>query len=316
MESVRQKILVLLYPPVLVPRSLYLFRHAFAVSNLTRVDWIVQDFYNRASGKMADFLIPEFLFGISMLVQIIADGIRSHIRMDKLIKDYPDNLRFLRVHDQGAVFGIQPISKRRLPSVPFPFPGFLSAPFHSLNQDIFPLNLSNSGQNSDGQFPGIFGRINPVFHTNQVYAVILDILQGIQHIRCVSAKPGQLEHQDIAYPVPAIRHVLKHLLELRSSGNAFSGFSRVTVFPDNLHTLKLREFHQTVFLGVQAVAVHLHGSRNPDIKITFFLLFHASASSYSAVSGTIRKFFRASRIASSFSFGHFGTRAFGSSGLL
>ena len=222
MESVRQKILVLLYPAVLVPRSLHLFRYAFAVSNLARVDWIVQDFYNRASGKMADFLIPEFLFGISMLVQIIADGIRSHIRMDKLIKDYPDNLRFLRVHDQGAVFGIQPISERRLPSVPLPFPGFLPAPFHGLNQDIFPLNLSNSRQNSDGQFPGVFGRINPIFHTNQVYAVILDILQGIQHIRRVPAKPGQLEHQDIAYPVPAIRHILQHLLELRPSGNALS----------------------------------------------------------------------------------------------
>src|SRR5699024_900873 len=134
-----QKILVLLYPAVLVPRSLHLFRYAFAVSNLARVDWIVQDFYNGASRKMADFLIPEFLFGISMLVQIIADGIRSHIRMDKLIKDYPDNLRFLRVHDQGAVFGIQEVSERRLPSVPFPFPGFLSASFHGLNRDIFPF---------------------------------------------------------------------------------------------------------------------------------------------------------------------------------
>ena len=41
-------------------------------------------------------------------------------------------------------------------------------------------------------------------------------------INHIPAKPGQFEHQDIAYLVPAIRHVLQHLLKLRSPGNTLS----------------------------------------------------------------------------------------------
>lgn len=81
--------------------------------------------------------------------------------------------RFLRFHNQHAVSRTQEIHERHLAAVPFPFPGFPACAFHRLDQDIFPLILNVSRQRGDGKLPGIFGRINPIFRTEQVHAVIL-----------------------------------------------------------------------------------------------------------------------------------------------
>ena len=49
------------------------------------------------------FLIPHPLFCITVPVEIIADRVCSHIRMDELIKDKPHHLSFLKINDQSAV---------------------------------------------------------------------------------------------------------------------------------------------------------------------------------------------------------------------
>ena len=177
---------------VLIPRSLHLFRHGFCrkQSYPRRLD-CPRIFYNRASGKMADFLIPEFLLGISMLVQVIADGIRPHIRMEELIKDYPDNLRFLRF-----TIRVLFLESRRYPNgacPPFHFPSLAFCLRPSIVWTrIFSRSISATADRTVMvSFPESFEESIPSSTQIRFTTVILDILQGIQHIRRVPAKPGQ-----------------------------------------------------------------------------------------------------------------------------
>ena len=66
-----------LYPMILIPGSLNLFRCALTVSNLSDIDRIIKDSRQEGSGEIIVFLSPCFLLGITMLIQIIADGVKS-----------------------------------------------------------------------------------------------------------------------------------------------------------------------------------------------------------------------------------------------
>ena len=287
-QSIRQKILILLHPAILIPCSLHLFRLIFPVSNLPYINRIIQYLQNRASGKVTDLLIPEPLLCISMLVQIFTDGISSGLRPGKLVKDDPDNLRFLRVHNQRTVFWIQFISKRRLPAIPLSLPSLLFPAFHSLNQDILSFNLRHRWQDCNGQLAGIFGRVNAILHADQIHSVILDILEWVEHIRRIAPKPWEFKDQNIGNAVLLLRHILEHPGKFRPAGDILSRFSGVTVFPDNLHILELGKFRQPVFLCLKAITLYLHGRGHPHINITFLFSHSAASSKYSVDSGIIR----------------------------
>ena len=179
MQSIRQQVIICLHPPVLIPRSLHLLCNILPVSNLPCINRIIQNLHDQPSGKIVQFMSSYLFLRITSLVQIIADSICSHIRMHKLVINDPHNLRFFLIHHQCAVPGIQIISERSLPAIPFSLSGLLLSSFHCLDQNILPFNLSHCRQHRDGQLAGILRGINPVFHTDQIHAIILDKLQGI-----------------------------------------------------------------------------------------------------------------------------------------
>src|SRR5699024_2668950 len=121
-----------LYPMILIPGSLNLFRCALTVSNLSDIDRIIKDSRQEGSGEIIVFLSPCFLLGITMLIQIIADGVKSHIFMNIFLEDNPDHFCIRRINGYGVILLIKIVTKWSLSAIPFSFTRFLLSAFHRL----------------------------------------------------------------------------------------------------------------------------------------------------------------------------------------
>ena len=111
--------------------------------------------------------------------------------------------------------------------------------------------------------------------------------------------PESLEESmpSVADAVLLSGNVVEHPHELRPAGDALAGLSGVAVLPGDLHVLEVRVFLNGVLLCLEAVAVDLHLRGDANVGVAFCLLsVHFSSSPRTASSGTMRKYFNASRI--------------------
>ena len=206
-----------------------------------------------------------------VVLQIFCNSVCADIRMHILVINGADRLRFFLVDNQFPIDQLIPIGGKA--AIPAALPCLLDAALHGLNTDIFALNLRHSGQDGDHQFARVFGRINAIFYTYQIDAKILHDLKGRKHVRRISAKAGQFEHQNIRHAVFSGFDVFHHLAELRPSFNGFAGLSRVLIFPNNLIIVIVCVGFHFGLLSIQRVAVYLHSGGNSGISINFYLLF-------------------------------------------
>ena len=175
-------------------------------------------------------LTGKFLKTVGL--QIFGKTICTCVRVYILLKNRAYGRGFVLVDLQHTVN--QTIAIRRKTPVPATFPCLLDAAFHGLDTDVLTLDLCNSGQNGDHQFASVFRRINAIFHANQIDAEVLHHLQGRQHIRCIAAKTGELEHQHIGNAILAGFDVLHHPAERSTALNGLARFSGILVFADDL----------------------------------------------------------------------------------
>ena len=243
---------------IFIPAAFDLFGLMPSVNDLSGINGIIKDLHYKTSGEIIQFLLLYLLFRISVLIQIITDSVCSKPLMSKLCEDDLYDLRLFRIDDQRAVLGIQRVPEWSLPAVPLALSGFLAASFHRLYQNVFSFYFGNSRQNRNSQLTGILGRINPVFHADQVYTEILYILKGIKNIRRISSESRKLEYKDEIHSVTILSHIIQHLGKLWSSSDILTGLSCVAVFPDYLYILKIRELRQPLPLSFKAVALHLY----------------------------------------------------------
>lgn len=84
---------------------------------------------------------------------------------------------------------------------------------------------------------------------------------------------GQLEGQNKRNALLAIFDVLPHLVKMRTAFNQFTRFSLILIFVSNLIIIKFCKGLHVGFMGIQRVAINLHGSGKPHIGINFYLFF-------------------------------------------
>ena len=174
------------------------------------------------------------------------------------------------VDDKHAI--LDPIAIWSLTAVPFAFTSLLPTSCHRLRLDVFTLQLGDTGQNRKEDFSGSTGRINPIFHADQVYAKVLHNLQVVQYISGVTPETGQLEHQHVIDMILiAVLYPAHHFLKLRPAGSILAGFSLVRKGSNYLHTAVSCLPFQTVLLCIQTISVHLHLCGNAGIEIAVFL---------------------------------------------
>ena len=207
----------------------------------------------------------------AVVFQIFCNSVCANIRVHILVIDDSDCLRFFLVDHQFPIH--QPIPIGSKAAVPAALPCFLDSALHGLDTDIFTLNLRHSRQDRDHQFARVFGRINAIFYTYQIDAKILHDLKGRKHVRRISAKARQFEHQNIRHAVFSGFDVFHHLAELRPSFNGFAGLSRVLIFPNNLIIVIVCVGFHFGLLSIQRVAVYLHSGGNSGIGVNSNLFF-------------------------------------------
>ena len=232
MQPIGQQVVVLLHQLILVPCAAHFFRFAASIGNLAAVHRIFQNQANQMCVKQG---IPPILPGNladTVVFQIFCNSVCANIRVHILVIDDSDCLRFFLVDHQFPIH--QPIPIGSKATVPAALPCFLDSALHGLDTDIFTLNLRHGRQDRDHQFARIFGRINAILNTHQINAKILHDLKGGKHIRRISAKAGQFEHQNIRHSVFSGFDVFHHLAELRPSFNGFAGLSCIFIFTDDL----------------------------------------------------------------------------------
>ena len=199
---------------------------------------------------------------------------KLHIRFQILGINQPDNLRFPWLNSQLPV--LIPIPERRRSACPASLHHLLHPSGHKLHPDILPFNLRYSGQDRQSQPSALGGTVNTVFHTYQIHIIVQKRLNGFQHIRGVPSETGQLKHQHIRDLLLPADDVVHHLHKGRSSQDALSGFSGVTVFARDFKVLIFRVLAQAFLLSLQAVAFRLGGRGNTGVNVTF--LFHVLTS--------------------------------------
>ena len=208
MSALRKKIVVCLDPAILVSGSFDLFRYNLSVGDLSDIDRIGQDCFDQRFCKMGEISLTQLALLVAVLVQIPADCLNPHSLVGVQVKDNSDNLRVLGLNRQGIIFFIEFIAERSRTSVPFSFTGFLLSPLHGLHQDVFTLYFRHCREDCDRQLTGISGGINSVLHTDQVYTVVLDILQGVKDICRITPETGKFKYQNVLHSVAVIGNVL------------------------------------------------------------------------------------------------------------
>ena len=212
----------------------------------------------------------------TVVFQILCDAICTDVCVNILVIDDTNGLCLFLVDDQFPIHQLIPIGCKA--AVPATFPCFLDAALHGLDTDVFTLDLCYGRQDRDHQFASVLGRINAIFHTDQIDAKILHDLKGREHVCRISAEAGQFEHQNIGHAILARFDVLHHLAELRPAFNGLAGLSCVLVFADDLIIIVVGVGFHFGLLRIQRVAVHLHSGGDPGIDVNFCLFFlHLSA---------------------------------------
>ena len=216
-----------------------------------------------------------------MGVQIPGNACYTIVGMDKAVKNNTDNFHFIVCNRKLAIF--QPIAIGCKAAVPFALTGFLFTASHRLSTDVFTFDFSNSRENGNHQFAGIFGTVNAILYANQVDTKILHELQGVQNIGGIASKTGELEYQNIRNAVFTVLHISQHLLKFVPSLNVLTGKSFVRIFSGNDHILVVGIFAQLFTLGIQTVTVHLHGRGYARINVTLGACFFHKDPSLSAI---------------------------------
>ena len=247
-------------------------RFAATVCDLAAVDRIVQHCLDEVGGEGGQHVVLSQLFGVAVAVQILGDGADPVARMHIPVIDDPDDLGFILGNQDQAVF--QPIAVRCKAAIPLALAGLLLSADHGLRADIFTLDFCHSGQNGDHQLAAFLGGINAILHADQVDAIVLHELKGVQHVRCVSAETGELEDENIINAVLLCLNVLKHPPEFHASLNVLSGEALVRVFADDGHFLIRRISAELFSLRVQRVAVNLHAGGYTGVDVAISPLPH------------------------------------------
>ena len=155
--------------------------------------------------------IAQTRHDIAVIVQIGSNARCAHVGTDILGEDDLNNFYFIFGNLQISVH--QLVAVGRETAVPLAFAGLLLTTCHRLDADVLTLDLGYGRQYGNHQLAGILGGVDAVLHTDQVHAVILHQLQGVQHIGGVASETGQLEHQHIGHAVLAFLDILQHLSE-------------------------------------------------------------------------------------------------------
>jgi len=213
-------------------------------------------------------LTSKFLKTVGL--QIFGKTICTCVRVYILLKNCANGRGFILIDLQHTVN--QTIAIRRKTAVPATFSRLLDAPFHGLNTDVLTLDFSDSGQNGDHQFAGVFAGvfrgINAVLHANQVHTKILHYLQGRQYIGSIAAKTGELEHQHIGNAILAGFDVLHHPAERCTT---LDGFACILIFTNDLAVVEVCIGFHASFLRIQRIAIDLHGRGNTGISVNLCL---------------------------------------------
>ena len=270
MKSIVNGIIICPYDVRFVASADPFHRFAATVCDLAAVDRIVQHCLDEVGGEGGQHVVLAQLFGVAVAVQILGDGADPVTRMHISVIDDPDDLGFVLGNQNQAVF--QLIAVRRKAAIPLALASLLLAASHGLRADVFTLDFCHGGQNRDHQLAAFLGGVDAVLHADQVDAIVLHELKGVQHVRCVSAKAGELEDEDIIDTVLLSLNILEHPSEFHASLNVLAGEAFVRVFADDGHFLIRRISAELFSLRVQRVAVNLHagGYTGVDVAMSPF----------------------------------------------
>ena len=270
-QTICQQVVVLLHQLVLISGAAHFFHLAAAIGNFSAVHRIFQNQPDQVCIKQGILPILPGNLADTVVFQILCNAVCANVRVNILVIDDTNRLCFFLVDHQFSIYQLIPIGGKA--TVPAALPCLLDAALHGLDTNIFPLNLRHGRQDRDHQFARVLGRINAIFHTHQVDAKILHDLKGREHVRRVSAKPGQFEHQNIRHAVFAGFDVLHHLAELRPTFDRLAGLSRILIFTDDLIIVIVCVGFHFGFLCIQRIAIHLHSGGDSGIGVNFYLLF-------------------------------------------
>ena len=141
MHTFINRIFVLLYDMILIAGSCNFLILATTISELSAVNRIVQNQFDKMCREHIQGIVLTFFLHITMFIQIICYRRCSHGCIHIFVVDNANYFCFIFCNQKFSIF--QFISIRSKTTIPFAFTSFLSAAFHCLNKDIFTLNLCN-----------------------------------------------------------------------------------------------------------------------------------------------------------------------------
>ena len=130
---------------IFISCSWYFFIMSASVSYFSEIYRIINNANDKCTGESFKFVVMPLDFPIAVLIQPICDLLCPHGCGSVFIEYDFNNFCFIWFNQQFTILKLIPIWSKS--TVPFTFTGFLTATFHCLHQNVFPLDLGHGRKN-------------------------------------------------------------------------------------------------------------------------------------------------------------------------